>query len=261
MDSANSPAVGRNSDGFVKSAYRFFDGLLRHSRGVMILLGATLLILVVVTLMMGKREKSSAEARDALFRAQKKYDLEMKALAPPAPKVDAKATSKKDEAKPLPPPAVDDTEFKPFDVNAKMPETVKAFRQVIDQYPGSRSGYDARMALGHLYLQHGQAALAEEWLSQAAATSPRGVERELSLMALGYAREEQGKLKEALDSFNQALATGQDASKGDLLMAIARCYESLHDLTNARATYDKVIAQLPNTEHARNAELYKSQAQ
>jgi TolA-binding protein len=142
-----------------------------------------------------------------------------------------------------------------------MPETVKAYRSVIERFPDTRAGYDARMTLGHIYLQHGQAAQAEDWLNQAASSSPRGVERGLALLALGYSREGQGKLKEALDSFNQALATGEEAVKADALMAAARSYEGLHDLANARATYDKVIAQLPNTEHARNAELYKSQAQ
>ena len=268
MDSANSPAVAqaqlpKNADHFTKSTYRIFDSLAHHSRGLMIFLGAVLALMLAAAVVMGQKEKTSAEARNELFLAQKKYDLEMKALAPPAPaakpegKEDASKT--KDAKAPAPAPA-DDTEFKAFDVNAKMPETVKAYHRVIEQFPGTRSAYDARMALGHLYMQHGQPVAAEEWLNQAVASSPRGVERSLALLGLGYAREGQGKLKEAIDSFNQALAASE-ASRGDALMAIARCYEGLHDMANARATYDKVIAELPNTEHARNAELYKSQAQ
>jgi TolA-binding protein len=268
METANSPAVGtssqaklaqqnlgKNADTFTKSTYRFFDSLAHHSRGLVFVLGGVLVLLLASALLMGQKEKTAAEARSDLFLAEKKYETELKALAPPAPKPEGK------DAKDAKAPPPDDSEYKAFDVNAKMPETIKAYRQVIELYPSTRAAYDARMALGHLYLQHGQANLAEEWLTQATSSSPRGIERALSFLALGYSREGQGKHKEAIDSFTTALSTGEDAAKGDALMGIARSYEALHDLTNARATYDKVIAQLPNTEYARNAELYKAQAQ
>lgn len=269
MESANSPAVstgtpakstqpklGKNADKFTKSTYRFFDSLGSHSRGLMIVLGGILAVMLVAVMIMSQKERVSSEARGQLFLAQKQYDTELKALMPPAPKP---PDTKDPKAKP-PAPPVDDTEFKPFDVAAKMPGSVKAYQAVITQFPGTRAAYDAQMALGHLYLQHGQAAPAEELFGKATQASPRGVERALSFLALGYAQEATGKLKESIDAFTTALNTGEDVAKGDSLMGIARAYEGLHDLANARTTYDKVIAQLPNTEYARNAELYKAQA-
>jgi TolA-binding protein len=243
-----------------------FDGMAQHSKGVAIVGGVTIVVLIGTAFLLGKREQGAAEARNALYLAQKKHDAEMRALQPPPPPPapDAKKGPKTGkDAKAATPPAEphDDIEFKSLDVDAKLPETVKAYRLVIDKFSGSRAAYDAQMALGHLYLQHGQAAPSEKFLSQAVASAPRGVEKALALSALGYAREAQGKLKEAADSFNQAAATGEDAVQGDVLLALARCYEGMNDPTNARATYDKVISKLPNTEHARNAELFKAQLQ
>lgn len=262
MESATQPAtISKSADTFTKSTYRFFDSLGHHTRLLVIGLGGILLVLLASVLLMGKREKVAAEARSELFLAQKKYETEFKALLPPAPaKTDPKADKDKKDPKAAQAPE-DTTDFQAFDVNAKMPETVKAYRQVIVSYPDSRAAYDARMALGHLYLQHGQPQAAEDVLLQATSTSPRGVERALSFLALGYAREGEGKFKEAIDAFSTSLNVGEDATKGDALMGIARSYEGQHDSTNARATYDKVISQLPNTEYARNAELYKAQVQ
>jgi TolA-binding protein len=255
MESATQPAsISKNADTFTKSTYRFFDSLGHHSRVLVIGLVGILLILVASALVMNKKEKVASEARGELFLAQKKYETEFKALLPPAP-------AKSDEDKKAASKGEDSTEFQAFDVNAKMPETVKAYRQVIELYPDTRAAYDARMALGHLYLQHGQPQAAEDILLQATSSSPRGVERALSFLALGYAREGEGKFKEAIDAFTTSLNVGEDSTKGDALMGIARSYEGLHDSTNARATYDKVISQLPNTENARNAELYKAQVQ
>src|SRR5262245_650810 len=118
MESANPTTVtqtpARNADQFTKSTYRIFDGVARHRRGFGTLVLWALVLMIIAAVFMGRREKLSGEARNALFVAQKKYDAEMKAMAPPAPKVDPKA-------KVPPAPPVDETEFKAFDVNAKMP--------------------------------------------------------------------------------------------------------------------------------------------
>jgi TolA-binding protein len=275
METANSPAVGstkvapaalgKNADQFTKSTYRFFDSLGKHQRALIGLLAVAILGMFVTVFFMGQKDKVSAEARSDLFIAQKKYETELKALAPPAPKPETKDAAKDAKEKKTPPPAppvpLDDTEFKNFDVSAKLPGTVKAYQHVIEAYPDTRAAYDARMALGHLYLEHGQAAAAEGWFAQASTSSPRGLERALSFLALGYAREGQGKFKEAIESFTSSMSANEDATKGDALMGIARSYEGLHDSTNARATYEKIVSQLPNSEQARDAELYKAAVQ
>src|SRR6185295_6420976 len=119
---ANTPTVAttpvRGADQFTKSTYRFFDGLAKHQRGFAVAVIGAFVLLIVAALVMGQKDKASGEARNALFLAQKKFDTEMKALAPPAPIGDPKK-----DAKTPPAPPADDTEFKAFDVNAKLPET------------------------------------------------------------------------------------------------------------------------------------------
>jgi TolA-binding protein len=41
-------------------------------------------------------------------------------------------------------------------------------------------------------------------------------------------------------------------------MSKARVLEALKDSAQAKATYDQVISQLPNTNYAKYAEIYKS---
>jgi TolA-binding protein len=240
----------------MKSIYRFFDGIAHHTRALAVVLAVSLGVLMAAALLMGRREQSSAEARNGIFLAEKAHETELKALMPPPAKPEDAKDAKGAKKPPAPQPGV---EFTALDVNTKFPQTVKAYREVIDRFKGTRSAFDARMALGHLYLEHGQAAQAEELFAPATQSAPRGMERGLALMALGLSREAQGKLKEASESFDQAVATGEEAVKGDALMALARTEEALHDTAKARATYDQVISQLPNTEQARNAEIYKSQ--
>jgi len=59
--------------------------------------------------------------------------------------------------------------------------------------------------------------------------------------------------------FAKALELGEGSLKGDLLMAIARCQETLHDSSKARSIYDRILSELPNTEYAKAADINKAQ--
>ena len=100
---------------------------------------------------------------------------------------------------------------------------------------------------------------AQPWYQKAADTAKGKFEKSLSLSALGYSFENLGKHANAIESFQKALDLGENSLKGDLLLALARCYGSIHDVAKARSTYDRVLSDLPNTEYAKNAELYKNQ--
>ena len=66
-------------------------------------------------------------------------------------------------------------------------------------------------------------------------------------------------LKKMNAVFQKALELGEGSLKGDLLMAIARCQETLHDSSKARSIYDRILSELPNTEYAKAADINKAQ--
>ena len=113
------------------------------------------------------------------------------------------------------------------------------------------------MALGQLYAQHGQPEKATPWFQKGLDAASNSFDKAMAQAALGYINEKIGKHSDALALFEKALNQGEATLKGDLLMAIARCHEGLKDGAKARATYDQIIKQLPNTEYAKNAQLYK----
>jgi TolA-binding protein len=230
--------------------------MAQHTQGMVALVVVALAIMLVVGFSLSRREAKAGEARNALFAAEKAMETELKAMAPPAPKADSKAAQKAEK-----PPAAetaDDIENKPMDVDAKFPNTVKGFQSVIEKYSGTRAAYDAEMALGHLYLEHGQGAKAEPWFQKATEKAPSGLERPLSWVGLGYARESMGKNADAIQAFERAISYGEEGIKGDALLSIARNQEAMKDTAKAKETYDRIIRELPNTEAAKNAELFKA---
>ena len=278
MAASDTPDIRmtRNADGFTKSIYRFFDNMARHSRAFIVLLAVGFVIAAVIGFTLNQREMRSGEAKNALFNAQKASEKELKALAlvmkPPAPDkkaaaeeadevdgakpTDAAAKAKK--AAPKPPEGnPSDIEFAKFDVDGKLPESVKAFTGVADKFSGSRIGTDAQLALGQLYYQHGQPEKAAAWFQKAADGASGRLDRALAFAALGYSKESSGALPEATQLFEKALDLGEASLKGDLLMAIARCQEGMKDVAKARSTYERITKELPNTDYAKNADVYK----
>ena len=108
---------------------------------------------------------------------------------------------------------------------------------------------------------HGEFTKALPWYEKASDSAPDSFEKALAFSSLGYVHESLGKPTEALQSFQKALNLGEGSLKGDLLMGVARSYEAVHDSANARSTYDKILTELPNTEYAKSAELFKDQLQ
>jgi tetratricopeptide (TPR) repeat protein len=283
-----NPNVLRGRDGFFSSVYRFFDALSKH-RGAMA--GAIVGVVVVgvaVGVTLNRKEEQGEAGKNALFLAQKAYETEMKTVAgvkelPPAkPPVAAKdgkdakdanaskaqqaASEAADKARAEQEKAnsklLEDTMFAKLDVDAKFPETIKKYKGVIDQYGGTRAGFEARMALGSLYYNHGEAGKAIAPLQAATESAPGSFEKSLAFSALGYANENAGKPQEAVAAYEKALGAAgaqAEAVKGDLLLAIARSYEALKDSAKARSTYDRIISELPNSDAAKTAESLKTQ--
>ena len=145
-----------------------------------------------------------------------------------------------------------------LDVAVQFPETLKKYTGVIENFKGARAAHDATMSLADLYFIHGNPSVAATYYLNATKSASSGLEKALSFSGLGYSLENAGNPKDALSNFEKALNLGEAGIKGDVLLAIARCYEALHDTTHARSTYDQILSQMPDTDAAKTAELRKA---
>lgn len=252
---SSSKGSGYNQDSDLSTGSEFIDGLLEKP---IVLVSILLVIIILAAVYVGVRnqkEAKSQSAGNALFHAQKSYETEMKAFA-------ASVAPVEKDKKAAPAPSPESALFKKTDVDAKFPETLKGYKAVIDQYPGTRAAFESLLAMGSLYSNHGEPAKAVNWLQKATETAPSASDRAEAYFGLGYALEGSGKYAEAI----QAYQTAQGSVKGDepvaaadLLLAIARNQELMGDKAKARETYDQIIKQAPNSDQAHTAESLKAQ--
>lgn len=243
------------------SSNPFFDALAARPMSIVWALLALILIGVGVVAVMNQRESRAQAGNNSLYQAQKSIEEESKALlpkpaanAPDAAKAPNEAASKTDAA-------LAALEFKKIDVDAKYPNSVKKLQAVAEQYSGTRAGFEASMALGSLYNNHGEPAKAIAWFMRASSTAQAHLDQVMATSSLGYALEGAGKYTEAADSFQKAITLVQsdaNSMKADFLLALARNQELMGDKTKARASYDQLISQSPNSDQARSAELLKA---
>jgi tetratricopeptide (TPR) repeat protein len=248
-----------------KSGSSFFDALLAKP---IVLVSLVLGVIVIAAVFVGIRSQKQSKAQaanNAIFHAQKSYETEMKALATSVAATQAAAApekakdkSKKEAATP-PAPSPESVMFTKTDVDAKFPETLKNYRTVVEQFPGTRAAFEALLAMGSLYSNHGQHDKAVSWLEKAGQMAPTASDRGEAYYSLGYALEGSGKYAEAVQAYEKALKSGEPMSKADVLLAIARNQELLGDKAKARETYDQVIKQFPNTDQAHTAETLKAE--
>jgi tetratricopeptide (TPR) repeat protein len=226
----------------------------------MVLVSILLVVLVAAAVYVGirnKKEAKSQAASNALFHAQKSYETEMKAFA--ATVAPAPAPTKGAAAPQTPSP--ESVQFKKTDVDAKFSQSLKDYKTVAEQYPGTRAAYEALLAIGSLYQNHGEPAKAVPFLQQASEQAPGATDKAQAFSSLGYALEGSGKYTDAVQAFQKALGVGDAAQvqmKGDLLLSVARNEELAGDKAKARETYDQIIKQLPDSEQAHQAEYLKA---
>ena len=250
-------------DQFAASVRGFFDSAANNVRAVVVGLVVLLGIGVGMGYYLSGREQRSEAAAGALYLARQAIQTELKTIAQAeAPK---KAEPKKPVGKTLgkEPPApeanADLVAFKKLDVDGRLGTGVQKLKAVAQDFAGTRSGFEARLALGDLYYNHGEPAKAVSWYREASEAAPGNFDRSLALYSLGYALENSKQPEEAGKAYEKALGLGESALKGDLLLGLARTYELRKDQAQAKATYDRILSQLPNTEYAKSAETFKTQ--
>ncbi len=266
---AHSSSINRKSlkrpDEFTSALRSFFDRFSKNSRQVTIAGGVVVACSLAFMFYLNHRADLSERATEALYSARKAQESEFKALALKEPVKETedqkKAKAKSKEAAKTEAPTEPTAEqmaaaaHKVLAAAAVYPEGVKKLIGVTEEFAGTRAGFEAAIALGNLFMQHGESAEAAQWFQKAAGAAPSRFENALALYSRGVALENVGKNKEALGAFSDALNLGQEPIKGELLMAKARTHEALGEKEQAAATYKRVIEELKDTSYSRDAEL------
>ncbi len=246
-----------------------------------IMLGALIAIGVVAALVQSRSSAKADLARSELFLARKSVEKELITFAETDPEwkaqaaktkeerkkaleknksKDAKAAAKKDEAAEDEKPTAEAVAYRKFDVDSKIPTGVKSLTAVAQKFSGTRSAFEARLALGDLYYQHGQAEKSVPFYEEASKSAPSTFDRALAYYSLGYAYENAAKLPEAQQAFDRALSMGETGLRGELLLSIARVQEARGQKDDAKKSYERIISELPNSEYSRSAEMLRTES-
>lgn len=239
-----------------------FEGLSKNTRVLWLFLGAIFLIASAVGLMINRNDARNRDARNAFYSAQKNLELALKDLAkkrfPAAPSSATDITLKAREEAAEIAAALEKLAFAKIDLQAELGPQLQQLQKVISEYGSSRSAFDATMLLADLHFDHGQVAGAIPLYEKASLKAPSAVDRVLALKGLSAAYESTGKFSDAISALERAVQAGDGFLRGELLLSMARCYELAGDATKARAKYDEILAQLPNSESSQQAELAKA---
>lgn len=254
----------KRPDRFLKVLTDFFQSMAAHARQWLIGVAAILLVGGSYALWSGQRAERQSAAREALYSAEKIMEGEWKALLPPAEKSSTPEKGAKKDAKtaapvsPTTPTPEERLRASAFSVSEKMPQTVVALNKVANDYAGTVAGTDALLTLGDLVARHESPEAAVSYYEKAASQAPDSMTKALARSAMGYAYERAGKWAEAQRAFEQALQLGQAPLHADLLLATARVQVAQNLKDAAKATYDRIIKDLPATEAAQIAERQKA---
>jgi tetratricopeptide (TPR) repeat protein len=251
--------AAKRPDRFLNLGRSLMEGAAKQGKLLAALGVGVLVIAGAIGAWMSRKDNQESVARDALYGAEKLLNDELKVVAKElAP---AQSPAKGKDGKPLtapPAPGPEAIAFKSFDVNAKLPKGLAALKEVAEKHRGTRSGFEASMEVGELYMNHGHAALAEEWFKKGTEQAGSRLEKSLSWYALGTSLENTGKSKEAVEAYQKAVNAGEPSMEGETLLALARGLELSGQSTEAKNTYERILKDLPNTEYSRLAESFKA---
>jgi tetratricopeptide (TPR) repeat protein len=242
-------------------------GAASSGKTVAIGLGVLALIGGGAAFFSGQKDARRNEAKNALYRAQKTYESELKAIAAtmPKPPVEKPKTIKGKNGKDVKAAAPAAPEVDPLAaayarvaVDERFAETVKNYTIVSNDFNGTPSAFEARLALGNLYMNHGDTAKSVAWFEKATTSAPNSNEKAFAWNAYAYALEGTGKFTEAFSAYEKSLNQGIDGLKGDSLFGMARTQTLAGDAAKARTYYDRVISELPESEYARIAKQLKA---
>ncbi len=206
-----------------------------------------------VSVWTNQTEAKSRQATGVLYEAEKLLEAEMKKIASSVEKA-TPATSGQSASREG---RDHKSSYLKMDVDTQLASGVAKLKEVTEKFPKTRASFEAQMQLGSLYFDHGQSEKALEWFQRATGSAGDRLDRVSAFSSVGYSQENLGRLTEALASFQKAISYGDVSFKGDLLLAIARCYVGLHDSAKARSIYEQVSKEFPGGEYSKTAEALK----
>ena len=120
-------------------------------------------------------------------------------------------------------------------------EALTAYQDVIVSYGDTESGKRAVYMLGSIQLETGKYDEAKQSFENYLAKSPNGMLAVNAEEGLAYILEQQQKFQEALDAFKKLEGKASAGRQTEIQLAIARNYEALKDIENAKAIYQKIV--------------------
>ena len=145
-----------------------------------------------------------------------------------------------------------------LDVDAKFPKTVAELKQLISAKTETTRGlHDAAIKLGELYLQYSNDESLDKGIAAlkvAEGFAKSNFQKASTLYILGNAQERAKQFNDAADSFQKALALGNDALKNELLLSLVRINMKQNNATQAKNFSDKLNKESPGSHAAQEAQ-------
>ena len=120
-------------------------------------------------------------------------------------------------------------------------DVIAAYLDVIKKYPSSVSAKRSIYMLGSIAYNIGKYEDAQKYFAEYLAKNPSGYLAISAEADLAYILEQQQKFQEAIDALKKVEAKASASRKTEIQLAIARNYEALKQMDNAKATYQQIV--------------------
>lgn len=133
-------------------------------------------------------------------------------------------------------------------------EAMKRYREIAEQYRGTRSAEESLIALGNLQFEAGKMDDAVGSFGEYLTIYPRGRFRVMAGLGKAYAQEAKADLQGAAKTLSELLDRDKDDPlAGEAYMALARIYEGLKKPDEAMRVYGQVVERFSQTQWAQHA--------
>ncbi len=202
------------------------------AKKIKLLIGALVGIGVVIYFSQTVIEKKEQEGRSALYKIQKTYEDELKAL-----------------------PEAEKTAGVTLDVDAKFSKTVSELKGLIQgKALTDHTLFEATSRLGNLYLEHNQPKQAQEAFNQGFKFASGSFQKASILLLLGFAEEQSQQFKEAVETYNKGLQKGFEGLKSEFLFGLVRNHVKLNQKDKAKIFAEKLNQEFSGSRAATEAQ-------
>jgi TolA-binding protein len=176
-------------------------------------------------------EKKVEEGKSALYKVQKTFEEESKAI-----------------------PEAEKTAGASLDVDSKFSKTVSELNGLLKARTASdRILYEAAYKLGTLYLEYRQPEKAVQSLQEGVSFAKAGIQKATIQYLLGSALEQTSKAKEALGVFQDGLSQNVGALKAEFLLGMMRMHLQLKEVDKAKKISEQITKEFPGSKSADSA--------